>query len=689
MSDISQLSDAELIKLYQERSAPPAAKQQDIGKLSNDDLIKLFQSTRQPQAQQPKGPTASDTAWDVAYTIPSGLARGVANLVGLPGDVSEGIGHGINWLGEKAGYKRSEVVPSPMMPNSSKVKGAVENVTGPLYNPKTPVGNYTNAVSELVPMAAASPGSLLRNLVNFALIPGVAGEGAVDITHTRGTAAEPWIRAGTQLGAGVTSSVVNAPRNSAALANATRGVTRDQLAAAENLFQEALQSGVPISRAEALQHITNGATRLGDVQRVVEGQGRMRDFYANRVQNNDAAFGRAVDRIQPTPNPNPSTIGSEVAGAADNTLMQVRRAINDATDPLYQQARNAYLSPADMDRIKRTVPGFDEALAAVRGNAQRNRNVANLPDNNVLVLNEVKKYLDEAATNAASPLAQQRSQQIAAGLSQDASAVKQAAIDASGGVSGPYAVALEAQQQARAKYLEPLLRGPLGKMAKDDLTTQQAISALFPTNPLPNSAQEISTAVTALSKRSPAAAKDLVRAHLESVFNESTQRLQGGLNQFSGAGFAATIRGNPQQAANLEAAIRALPNGDKVWPGVNKFLEFMEAQGQRQRIGSNTSFNTEFMNELKGSNSIVDATIQGAKTGLVKLPERLNQMMETWRLGKNTDELARLFTEPGAGKDFMRLAQMPTGSQRAADTMARLAYIAQFNASKASQQGQK
>lgn len=640
-------------------------------------------ATQSRQQQQPSIPE------DVARTIPASLARGVTQVVGFPGDVQNAIGAGINWLGDKAGLGRADIPPSSLMPTSDTVKGGVENVTGPLYQPKTQVGQYVNAVGELAPAAALGPGNVLRNLINFAVVPGVSGEGAVDVLGARNTQAEPWVRGVTQLATGVTAAGVNRPRGNTALSNATQGVTVHQFADAEKLFQEAMSAGVPLSRPEALQHVTNGATRLADIQRIVEGQGRMRDFYAGRVQGNENAFGRVVDQVQPSPNPQPSTIGGEVSQAATDTLGGVRRAINTATEPLYDQARKSYLSPADMDLIKRSVPGFDEALAAVRGDVQRNRNVANLPDNNVLVLNEVKKYLDEAADNASSALSQQRSQQRASGLSQDAEAVKRAAIDASGGATGSYAVALESQAQARKKYLEPLLQGPLGKMAKDNLETKQAINALFPTNPLPNSAEEISTAVSALAKRNPRAAQDLVRAHLESVFNESTQRLQGGLNQFSGAGFAAVLRGNPQQAANLEAAVRALPNGDNVWPGVNKFLEFMEAQGQRQRPGSQTSFNTEFMNELKGSNTLVDATVQGAKTGLIKLPERLNQMLETWRLGRNTDDLARLFTDPRAGREFQRLAMAPSGSQQAVALMSRLTYMANLNASKPAPQGQK
>jgi hypothetical protein len=158
--------------------------------------------------------------------------------------------------------------------------------------------------------------------------------------------------------------------------------------------------------------------------------------------------------------------------------------------------------------------------------------------------------------------------------------------------------ALADQARLRQQYLEPLQRGPLGKIADKDITTQKAMNALFPANPLPNSAQEIGTAVQALVNRNPNVAGQLVRAHAESVFNEATQALQSGANQMGGAKFRAVLVGNPQQAANFEAAVRALPYGDQRLAGFNRFLDVMEATGTRQNIGSKTAYNAEF---LKGA----------------------------------------------------------------------------------------
>src|SRR5690606_24911356 len=219
--------------------------------------------------------------------------------------------------------------------------------------------------------------------------------------------------------------------------------------------------------------------------------------------------------------------------------------------------------------------------------------------------------------------------------------VKQAAEQA----SPEFAQAVQVQADLRQRYLDPLLQGPLGKIASKDTATQDAINALFPKNPLPNSQAEIGRTVGMLSKRNAYAARQLVRAHIESTFNQATRELQSGANQFGGAGFAAKLKGNPQQAANLEASVRALPNGDQVWEGFNKLLNVLEAQGQRQRIGSQTAFNTEAIKDLQSGSPLGTAATLGAGAG-ISWPRKALETVERWRLGRNVDEIAALITDP-------------------------------------------
>ena len=614
------------------------------------------------------GASAGETALDVAKSAGVGLGKGIIGIGGMIGDASDALAAGANWAGNKiAGAMGFEPSPLPdkantinrYVPTSSDIQGAVErNVTGEFYKPQTRLGEGAQTVGEFIPGALAGPGGAARNAAVFGVLPAVASETAGGLT--KGTAAEPWARGAAALAAGGLGGIVTAPGNVAAtVGRAAGGVDRQVLAQAEALFQEAHAAGMPLTRAEAIQYVTNNGTQFGNLQRVVEGQGGLKPFFSERAAGNEAAAGRVMDSVTPAA-PNPSAIGPAVGAAAEGTINDVRGVINNASDPFYTQAATVRLTPQEMQRV-RALPGYAEAREAVLGDPQLARYVQGLPEDSIGFLNEVKKYLDQAATNARAPVNQNANMQRAAGYGLDAEAARGIGVDASRRVPGnPYETALNIQSQAREQYLQPLLDGPLGQIAAKDTTTKKAISVLFPNNPLPNSAQEIETAVRAVAQRNAYAARNLVRAHLEMTFNEATQNLASGVNSYGGAKFAAIVRGNPQQAANLEAAIRALPNGDNVWQGVDRFLTILEAQGQRQAIGSQTAFNQEVLQDLRRGKLASEAGAMVA-TGGIKLPQRIKDGIERWRMGDNVDELARLFTDPTAGREFARLAQAGSG----------------------------
>jgi hypothetical protein len=96
-------------------------------------------------------------------------------------------------------------------------------------------------------------------------------------------------------------------------------VTPQQVQQAEELFQHANTSGIPMTRATALQHVTGGATNLGNIQRYVEGTGGLTDFYAGLPQGvqryGEQAFGELGE-----PSRTPSMIGPDVMSAAGHAI---------------------------------------------------------------------------------------------------------------------------------------------------------------------------------------------------------------------------------------------------------------------------------------------------------------------------------------------------------------------------------
>jgi len=457
-------------------------------------------------------------------------------------------------------------------------------------------------------------------------------------------------------------------------------VTPQQINAAEQLFQRAQQTGQPISRAEALQSVTNGSTGIGDLQHTVEGMGGMRPFYAQRPAQNEVAARTAFSGLAPQ-SADPSQLWPALGNNAERIVMDVRQAINRATRPMYDAAEQN-LVPRQVHAAMMSDPLFAQTVDMIRRDPALNATVRAASDRSVRMYDEVAKQLETRSGNTGQPLNPQHNQTVSAVTGNLGSDVKDIAVAADrAAVNGPssYEAALANQTRLRQQYLQPLMNGPLGKLAGRDTTTRKAIATLFPENPLPGSADVVGNAVRALVNRNPMAARQLVRTHAEMTFNEATQRLASGPNQSGGAKFAAILRGNPDQSANLEAAVRALPNGNQVWPGFNRFLEILEAQQFRQATGSRTAFKIPGVEDLKGG-GIANNAAQIVASGGFKWPQKAMQAIQNWNVGRNMDELSRLLTDPTAANQFRAIATAPRGSNKALALAARLSVMANSGA---------
>jgi hypothetical protein len=620
---------------------------------------------------EPAGPPG--VMEDMARAVPPGLAKGVAGLVGLPGAASGGInwlldqveqwarGEGDTEFAQRVAERKAKAAGAPnLFPSADSTLKAIQGVTGDVtsYKPQTMPGHYAETVAEFLPGAMMGPSGPVRNAVNFAVVPGIASEAAGQMTA--GTNLEPWARAGAALAAGGAAAVVNPGRTAARAVsgNLAPQVDRAVIDQAAQLMDDAAARGVQLTWAEAIEQVSPGAG-LVNTQRLVEsmpgGREVMGPMMAARPGQVENAARQTFDTVAPR-NPSPSNIGPAVGNAAEGVVNDVRGAINTATEPLYQRSASIRLTSGEMARV-RALPGFEEARNAVRNDPQLNRYVASLPDDSVGFLNEVKKYLDQAAENAAGPVNANRNMQRAAGFSRDAGVVRRLA----GNRSPEYASALAVQSVARERFLDPLMSGPLGKLAAKDTTTRKAIEVLFPANPLPGSEAEVAQAVAALARRNTPATRDLLRAYFESTFNEAAQNLQGGANQMGGAKFASVIAGNPQQRANLEAAIRASgPDGDLVWSGFNRFLDIVEATGKRQPIGSRTAFNTQDLADLSTGAPLANASKLAGSPG--KWLSAVGDAWSRWQLGNNVEDLARILTDRRSRGMLKAIAGAPRGA---------------------------
>lgn len=604
------------------------------------------------------------TTEDVVRSGIAGVERGIAGAPGVFGDISNLSKAGGRMLGFEPPQRSmldalvSKVGLERLPTSSDTIEFARQSgVSGIDYQPKTMAGEYARTIGENFPGSFIGPGGAVRNALLFGVAPAVASETAGQFT--KGTEAEPWARAGAALATGGTAAFATRPGAAdRAVMAATRDMTPQDVEAAIRLFREsrAGSTPVPLTMAEAA-----GNERMLNLQRVVEGQGGLSDFMAQRPAQVDAAGRGFVDTVAPVRN-DPSMLGREIQRDSQGIVGDVTRAINARTAPLYRAAEFDSV-PANQITTLQSDPIFANTIREIRNDPTLNRTIANLPDDNPVVLDLVQRRLGEIADNARMPGQATTSNTRASNIGAVQENVRNIADNSSQNLT----IARAENARLRQQYLEPLMAGPIGKLQNTD-EVKGAINALFPQNPVPNSAPEVLDAVTALSNRNPLASRQLVRAHIESVFNQSTKDLQGGPTQFGGATFRAKLVGNDQQAANLAAAISGLPNGQQVLQGFDRLMTIMEATGRRQRIGSQTAFNQELQQQLKEGGIVGEAVA----TGGIKLPQRIRETLQSWNIGRNTDRLANLLTDPNAVDAFRQLATAPSNSRRAALSTIRL-----------------
>jgi DNA-binding GntR family transcriptional regulator len=598
-----------------------------------------------------------------------GVAKGVIGLGGIVGDLQEIAKKAASYLPDIKADPESEkyarkygrmgdvmsVGQPPEFPTSHDIQGQVEKVTGEFRKPQNQTEADAETVGEFLPAALAGPGSLARKVVTQDAIPAAAS-----IVAGRYSDQNPYVKALAGFIAGGTGAALSGPNTAEKLLRdrIPASVTEQDVTRAGQLIEHAQTRGITLTWPEALSRVT-GQPVLTDTQRILESHGQtrpqMQELFSERPAQVEQAARNEFDQIGNHP-AYPSTIGPQAGQAADETLNGVRQMINDKADPYYKAAEGVLLSPAEMTHVK-AIPGWEKARDAVR-KSEAGWRVEHLPDNSVGFLNQVKKHWDKAAENAGSKFNPERDKELASTHEMQASAVKQI-----GKLKSPdYEIALEIGRQGRQQFLEPLLQGPLGKLAKKDITTQKAIAALFPENPVPGTAGEISDAVSALVQRRPAAAEQLVRAHVEMVFNQAARDLQGGANQFAGAKFAAKLAGGAQQRENLRAAIEALPNGAARWEGFNHLLDIMSATGTRQPKGSLTAFNALEVQSMS-TGGLQELASKGLSPG--KWMSFANDAFKSWSLGRNLDQIARIITDPRSGEALRQIVRIPPGSDRA------------------------
>lgn len=246
--DLSSLSDQELLALHNQGNTQPAS----LASMSDADLLAAYQKMK---------PDAPISAAGLAKASGSGLMQGVIDLAGFPGTVgnlvSAGVSKAGNYMGvdpatvdqfknaAKAGLSANAfTAPFATGPNADELQKAVEQITGPSYQPQNTAEKYAHTIGSFLPAVVGGPESLGSRLVARAVIPGAASEAAGELTS--GTEYEPYARLGGALLGGHLGGKMIGPSLDAI-------PTRDQLFAAKTADYSAPEIAAVQIKPKAIQ----------------------------------------------------------------------------------------------------------------------------------------------------------------------------------------------------------------------------------------------------------------------------------------------------------------------------------------------------------------------------------------------------------------------------------------------------
>jgi hypothetical protein len=247
-------------------------------------------------------------------------------------------------------------------------------------------------------------------------------------------------------------------------------------------------------------------------------------------------------------------------------------------------------------------------------------------------LDRVRKYLRDTKIDNPAYLAEATSKEQSSVLGDKLNALRdrlERNVDAFAQGSREY--------QRQSRRLEKLEASPTGQLAGAG-TTEAQTNVLFPSAPLPGSERGIGNVFESIANRDPELARQLIRQHLEATANKSVNAVtaMGAPNEFGGAGLATFLRRNPQVEKNLLAAVEASGGNSQ---NVSGLLDVLQATGQRQRQGSLTAFNKEFLDTM--SPNVKQAIV----TPLKAAGERFTQAA----MESRSRELSKLLTSGPEG----------------------------------------
>jgi hypothetical protein len=610
---------------------------------------------------------------DKESSVPRKLSQSMLKGVTGLGDLVLGAPENVKRLYQ---YATTEGMPVPRAATPSRTFLTEQGVITPEAEFKSPVGRVAGFTTELMAGGGINPFSMSRAVATKPLLPasreigsqvgrtafqGAVGGSTSELLNSIGVEsplAQFLATGGAMTAAGL--PVGGLRSTPADIVNRNlKGVTPEQMRLAQLLQQNSIKQGMPITGAEAIAQVS-GQRGLTTTQRFLEqaepSQGTMNQFMAGRPAGVQQGFGNLMQNVSPRAPTSATPFNLQQAG--QNVIRGAESSVTGNVSPYFTQAGKQAVPNTDIAGMM-TNPKISDAVEYVRSTGTYG--VKNEPANAVKTLIAAKQYLDD-----------QYSKQMNAvtGAEKNAARVTYSANrqldDYLNTVSPDYAKGSQKFEVAQKTQITPLKQGVVGQIAEG----ATGADILMPQKPVSLYPADIKRTADLLRRKDPTALPDWTRQNLEGIFNETTQKLATGENQFGGPKFASTIAGNKQQRDNLRTLVTET-SGMQAWQGFERFLDVAEAQGQRMPANSATAFNEMIKNEL-GTGVVSKALTPFKLSNIVSWAENI-------QLGRNADVLAKMLTDPDSVTKLQELARTGPKSAKAQTLVNSIAggYIAQ------------
>jgi hypothetical protein len=693
-----------------ERAIALREAQDDVAKFraisQADERRKRVAGAKAQREVNDRGMSFVDKLDDVGRSLSTGIGRGVVSTPGAFADIVSLGEHARDRMdawwggrpleevqGENRARREQTNILTPSRLEAAGGQAMIDyarqaGVPGLDHEAQTSWGEGAEGLGEFAGGAAVGgPRGVLSRVIRQGVAPGLA------VTAAEAAGVDnPLLLAAI---GGTTGAAAGGNRSAEDIMRARmRDVTPAQLHAAERIFTDANAQGMRVSRANALDFVTQGGTSLSDLQRVIEGGGGMRQFYQGANQGSVAgaeAAAQIPSAVQGTPGipDNPSTIGPRAAKVMERHLDDTNKRLNAQVGPQYDAFQDQPVPP-QMVQAAMANPLFarqhEDLFGRVDpqtgqrdpGNPELAHLTQGLDPHSAGAYDLVRQRLERVEKNKVGATNTDPDSQAATGYGIAGQLGQEGASEASRQIQPAATIGskspLEVVQQERAilgaKEYDPLYQGPEGRISRSN-GTGSAQDAMFPARPGPGESKEVGRAMRTLTQQDPQLAHDFARHYMGTKLASAAQSTQAGNTYYAPTKLWQSIAGNPEQGRAFEAVLSELPGGPQRVRAWQTFVEIAQAMGHRQRIGSNTAFNQADFETMKkgGASEAIAKTLAG---GGLKFPEKVWDFFERARMGHNVDEITELFTDPARAADFARLARAPTRSAQLTAQLARM-----------------